>query len=58
LVASIPDFQPLYKQVYAVLVRRIAAGEWRPAQALPSEQALAEELAGRVHALAIPAKAP
>ena len=43
-MASIPDFQPLYKQVYAVLVRRIAAGEWRPAQALPSEQALAEEL--------------
>ncbi|MDJ0751312.1 MAG: GntR family transcriptional regulator [Woeseiaceae bacterium] len=39
-----PDFQPLYKQVYDVLVRRIAEGEWRPAEALPSEQALAAEL--------------
>jgi GntR family transcriptional regulator len=43
-VSSIPDFQPLYKQVYNVLVRRIAEGAWRPAQALPSEQALAGEL--------------
>jgi GntR family transcriptional regulator len=43
-VASIPDFQPLYKQVYAVLVQRIAEGAWRPAQSLPSEQALAGEL--------------
>jgi len=43
-VVSIPDFQPLYKQVYAVLVERIAEGAWRPAEALPSEQALAGEL--------------
>jgi len=43
-VAAIPDFQPLYQQVYAVLVRRISDGSWRPAQALPSEQALADEL--------------
>ena len=41
---STPDFQPLYKQVYHVLVRRIAEGAWRPAEALPSEQALAAEL--------------
>lgn len=40
----IPDFQPLYKQVYDVLVRRIAEGAWRPAEVLPSEQALAAEL--------------
>ncbi len=40
----IPDFQPLYKQVYHVLVRRIAEGAWAPAEALPSEQALAAEL--------------
>lgn len=40
----IPDFQPLYKQVYDVFVRRIAEGHWRPAEALPSEQALAAEL--------------
>ncbi|MDH5622506.1 MAG: GntR family transcriptional regulator, partial [Gammaproteobacteria bacterium] len=43
-VSSIPDFQPLYKQVYNVLVQRIATGAWRPAQVLPSEQALASEL--------------
>ena len=43
-MASIPDFQPLYKQVYAVLVQRIAEGAWRPAQALPSEHELAGEL--------------
>ena len=41
---AIPDFQPLYKQVYDVLVRRIAEGAWGPAEALPSEQALAAEL--------------
>jgi len=41
---SMPDFQPLYKQVYDVLVRRIAEGAWRPGEALPSEQALAAEL--------------
>lgn len=41
---SMPDFQPLYKQVYDVLVRRIAEGSWRPAEALPSEHALAAEL--------------
>ncbi len=39
-----PDFQPLYKQVYDVLVRRIADAEWLPGEALPSEQALAAEL--------------
>jgi len=41
---SMPDFQPLYKQVYDVLVRRIAESAWRPGEALPSEQALAAEL--------------
>lgn len=41
---TVPDFQPLYKQVYEVLLRRIAQGEWRPGEALPSEQALAAEL--------------
>lgn len=43
-MVSTPDFQPLYKQVYNVLVSRIADGDWRPAEALPSEQALASEL--------------
>ena len=44
ILSSNPDFQPLDKQVYTVLVRRIAEGVWRPAQALPSEQSLAQEL--------------
>ncbi len=39
-----PGFQPLYQQVYNMLVRRIAEGAWRPAESLPSEHALAEEL--------------
>jgi len=43
-VATTPDFRPLYKQVYSLLVSRIAEGIWRPAQVLPSEQALANEL--------------
>jgi GntR family transcriptional regulator len=38
------EFQPLYKQVYNLLVGRIADGAWRPAEALPSEQELAREL--------------
>jgi GntR family transcriptional regulator len=43
-MGEIPDFQPLYKQVYDVLVRRIAEGAWLPAEVLPSEHALAAEL--------------
>ncbi|TQV67731.1 GntR family transcriptional regulator [Exilibacterium tricleocarpae] len=39
-----PGLQPLYQQVYTLLVRRIAEGAWRPAEALPSEQMLASEL--------------
>jgi len=39
-----PRYRPLYRQVYDFLVRQIAEGEWRPAEALPSEQALAERL--------------
>jgi GntR family transcriptional regulator len=39
-----PQYRPLYRQVYDMLVKRFAAGDWGPAQALPSEQALAAEL--------------
>jgi GntR family transcriptional regulator len=39
-----PHYRPLYRQVYDYLVRQIADGAWRPAEALPSEQALAEKL--------------
>ena len=37
-------YRPLYRQVYDYLVRQIATGVWRPAEALPSEQELAAEL--------------
>ena len=37
-------FQPLYRQVYDRLVTRISNGDWKPAESLPSEYALAEEL--------------
>ncbi len=39
-----PHYRPLYRQVYDFLVRQIADGAWRPAEALPSEQALADKL--------------
>lgn len=38
------NFQPLYKQVYDTLLARLADGYWKPAAALPSEFALADEL--------------
>ena len=39
-----PGYRPLYQQVRDLLLERIANGAWRPADALPSEQALADEL--------------
>jgi GntR family transcriptional regulator len=39
-----PGFRPLYRQVYDVLVRQIVEGTLKPAEALPSEQALAAQL--------------
>lgn len=39
-----PGFRPLYQQVRDLLLSRISAGVWRPAESLPSEQALAAEL--------------
>jgi len=41
---SAPQYRPLYSQVYETLVKRIADGEWKPGEALPSEQALAAQL--------------
>jgi len=38
------NFQPLYKQVYDTLIERLSTGYWKPAAALPSEFALADEL--------------
>jgi GntR family transcriptional regulator len=36
-----PTFQPLYQQIKALLERSLDAGEWRPAEAIPSETSLA-----------------
>lgn len=44
IMATVPHYRPLYRQVYDFLVKQIADAAWRPAQALPSEQALAEQL--------------
>ena len=38
------NFQPLYKQVYDLLVARLVEGHWKPSEPLPSEHALAAEL--------------
>ena len=37
-------YRPLYSRVYETLVKRIADGEWKPGEALPSEQALSVQL--------------
>ncbi len=36
-----PSFRPLYLQVKALLEKSLDAGEWRPAEAIPSEAVLA-----------------
>ena len=38
------NFQPLYKQVYGLLVDRLVNDHWKPSEPLPSEFALADEL--------------
>ena len=38
-----PDFRPLYAQVRDLVLGRLASGEWRPGDLLPSEPRLAEE---------------
>ncbi len=37
-------YRPLYRQVYDFVVKQISESAWRPSEALPSEQALAEQL--------------
>jgi GntR family transcriptional regulator len=39
--AETPSFQPLYLQIKELLTRRLAAGEWAPGRAIPSEMDLA-----------------
>src|SRR5688572_14239936 len=41
--AAAPAFKPLYLQVKDVLVERLAAGEWSPGGAIPSELELAAQ---------------
>lgn len=43
-MSLVTSFQPLYKQVYDLLTRRLVDGHWKPSEPLPSEMALAEEL--------------
>jgi GntR family transcriptional regulator len=39
--AAAPAFQPLYVQIKALLERSLEGREWRPGEAIPSEQSLA-----------------
>jgi GntR family transcriptional regulator len=41
MTATAPSFRPLYLQIKSLLEASLAAGEWRPAEAIPSEQELA-----------------
>ena len=43
-MSDTPGFRPLYRQVYDILVRKIAEGAWKPGEMLPSEQMLAREM--------------
>lgn len=40
--ATAPGFRPLYMQVQDLLIQRMADGEWRPGEMLPSEPELAD----------------
>src|ERR1700704_881194 len=39
--AASPSFKPLYLQLKALLLESLAAGEWHPGEAIPSESELA-----------------
>ncbi|MFV3126550.1 GntR family transcriptional regulator [Niveispirillum sp. KHB5.9] len=41
---DVPGYRPLYRQVYDIIVAKVAEGVWRPGEAIPSEHALAREL--------------
>ena len=36
-----PTFSPLYRQIKALIIQALEAGEWQPGQVIPSEQELA-----------------
>jgi GntR family transcriptional regulator len=39
--AGTPSFSPLYRQIKTLILQSLAAGEWRPGEAIPSESELA-----------------
>jgi GntR family transcriptional regulator len=41
---DVPGYRPLYRQVYDIIINKVADGVWRPGEAIPSEHALAREL--------------
>lgn len=41
---DVPGYRPLYRQVYDIIINKVAEGVWRPGEAIPSEHALAREL--------------
>ena len=41
-----PAFRPLYEQIKVLLTNSLAAGEWKPGEAIPSEQELAARFPG------------
>jgi len=41
LSSDSPAFQPLYRQIKALITQSLVAGEWKPGTAIPSEQDLA-----------------
>lgn len=41
MAAEAPTFSPLYRQIKALILQALEAGEWRPGQVIPSEQELA-----------------
>lgn len=41
MVQESPTFSPLYRQIKSLILQALESGEWRPGQAIPSEQELA-----------------
>jgi GntR family transcriptional regulator len=41
MVQESPTFSPLYRQIKNLILQALESGEWRPGQAIPSEQELA-----------------
>lgn len=41
MVHEAPTFSPLYRQIKSLILQALESGEWRPGQAIPSEQELA-----------------